>query len=293
MFALRDIIRMLRPHQWAKNSFIFAGLIFSLQIVHWRSVARTLLAFIAFILLSSAAYIINDVIDCRRDQLHPVKSKRPIAAGKVKKDLAIGIALLLILVATFIAALINRSFLIVGLIYLLLIVAYSFVVKQVVILDIVFVAIGYVLRAIAGAVAIEVEISSWLLVCTLLLALLLVISKRRAEIQLLGDAAVEHRPILAQYSVHLLDQLNTIVAAACVIAYCLYTLAHDTVEKFATRGFVYTIPLVIFGIFRYLLLVGEGEGDRPERLVLFDRPLLICILLWVGACLYILLNAYQ
>ncbi|OGC43566.1 hypothetical protein A2Y85_05480 [candidate division WOR-3 bacterium RBG_13_43_14] len=289
---MKNIIILIRPQQWIKNVFIFAGLIFSLQFVHWHSIVKSLLAFIAFVFLSGTAYILNDLIDCREDQLHPAKSKRPIAAGKVTKNTAIFIAVFLTVVSAFIAVLINWSFLIVGAVYLILIIIYSSAVKKVVILDIIFVAFGYVLRAIAGAVAINVNISSWLLLCTMLLALLLVISKRRAEIHFLGEVATKHRPILAQYSVRLLDQMNTIVASACVIAYCLYTLAYETVTKFATRDLIFTVPFVIFGIFRYLYLVGQGGGDMPERLLLYDRPLLICVLLWAGSCLYILLRNY-
>ncbi len=289
---MKNILRLIRPQQWIKNVFVFAGLIFSLQFVYWQSVLKSLFAFLSFVMLSGAAYILNDLIDRQEDQLHPVKSKRPIAAGVVGKNTAFSVAIILTIFSMVLAILISRSFALVGAMYLILIIIYSLLVKKIVILDIIFVALGYVLRAIAGAVAINVTISSWLLLCTLLLALLLVISKRRAEIHFLGDNAAKHRPILAQYSVRLLDQMNTVVASACVIAYCLYTLAPETIAKFATRDLIFTVPFVIFGIFRYLHLVEKGRGDMPERVLIYDRPLLICVLLWAGSCLYVLLRSH-
>jgi 4-hydroxybenzoate polyprenyltransferase len=162
-------------------------------------------------------------------------------------------------------------------------------IKNIVILDVLFVAVGYVLRAIAGAVVISVEISSWLLLCTLLIALFLAISKRRTEIVLLGERATKHRKILSQYSLALLNQMIAIVTAACIVAYCLYTLAPETVGKFGTRNLIFTIPFVIYGIFRYLYITFQRvETDIPERVLLRDLPLQLCLLGWIVSCVLIL-----
>jgi 4-hydroxybenzoate polyprenyltransferase len=163
--------------------------------------------------------------------------------------------------------------------------------KKIVILDVLAVAMGYVFRAIAGAVAIDVEISSWLLLCTLLIALFLAISKRRTEIVLLGEGAIKHRKILSQYSLGLLNQMIAIVTAACVVSYCLYTLAPETVTKFGTRNLIYTVPFVIYGIFRYLYITYQKiESDIPERVLISDAPLQICLFLWIVSCILILVH---
>ncbi len=287
-----DYFRLLRPQQWIKNVFIFAGLIFSRHFYYAESIVTSIFAFLIFSLLSSGIYIINDILDYEEDKIHPVKSKRPIAAGIIKKENAWIISAILILMAYVLAFSINISFFYTCLIYSCMMVLYSLRVKHIVILDVLFVAIGYVLRAIAGAVALNVEISSWLLLCTLLLALFIVVSKRRTEIVLLGGEAVKHRKILFHYSIDLLNQMIAIVTSACIVSYCLYTLAPETVSKFHTRDLIFTVPFVIYGIFRYLFLTYKRkEADIPEKLLIKDLPLQICLISWVIVCIAILINA--
>jgi 4-hydroxybenzoate polyprenyltransferase len=290
--ALVDYFRLLRPRQWLKNVFVFAGLIFSRQFLHLESIEKSILAFIVFSILSSSGYIINDILDYQEDRAHPVKSKRPVASGKVQRVHAGLIAALLLIISLIGAYLLGNQFLSVCLIYSIFMISYSVGIKNIVILDVLFVAIGYVLRAIAGAVVITVEISSWLLLCTLLIALFLVISKRRTEIVLLGEDATKHRRILSHYSLGLLNQMMSIVTAACVVAYCLYTLAPETVNKFGTRNMIYTIPFVIYGIFRYLYITFQKvETDIPERVLINDLPLQLCLLAWIASCVLILASA--
>jgi 4-hydroxybenzoate polyprenyltransferase len=286
---LIEYIRLLRPRQWFKNVFVFAGLIFSRHFFYPESIERSVFAFLVFSVLSSSGYIINDILDFREDRAHPLKSKRPIAAGKIGRGQAAFLASLLFAVSLVAAFLLGKSFFYVCAVYTILIACYSLGIKNIVILDVLFVAVGYVLRAIAGAVVITVEISSWLLLCTLLIALFLAISKRRTEIVLLGDEATKHRKILSQYSLGLLNQMIAVVTAACIVAYCLYTLAPETVSKFGTRNLIFTVPFVIYGIFRYLYITYQKvETDIPERALLNDIPLQLCLLAWIISCVLIL-----
>ena len=286
---MADYIRLLRPQQWFKNVFVFAGLIFSRHFIYPDSIEKSIYAFLIFSILSSSGYIINDIFDYNEDKAHPVKSKRPIAAGKIARGKAALLAIVLFAVSLVAACLLNIDFFYVCIIYTVLIMVYSLGIKNIVILDVLFVAVGYVLRAIAGAVVIAVDISSWLLICTLLIALFLAISKRRTEIVLLGEEATRHRRILSQYSLGLLNQMIAVVTAACIVAYCLYTLAPETVSKFGTRNLIYTVPFVIYGIFRYLYITYQKlETDIPERALLKDLPLQICLLAWIISCIIIL-----
>jgi 4-hydroxybenzoate polyprenyltransferase len=280
--ALVELFKSIRPQQWLKNLFIFAPLIFSENIFNRSMFLLSLLAFAVFCLLSGALYILNDLKDIEEDRLHPIKSKRPLAAGRLKKSQAIAAFVILSFVSLLLAAMVNREFLWVCLVYFVLQIAYSFTLKHVVILDVFIVASGFFLRVIAGAVAIQVQISPWLLICTTLLALFLALSKRRHEILLLDEEAVNHRPILKEYSPYLLDQMISVATASTVIAYCLYTISGETIEKFGTNKLILTIPFVLYGIFRYLYLIHQkAEGGTPETLILKDRPLLFDIFLWI------------
>ena len=279
---LVEVVKSLRLQQWIKNFFIFAPLIFSQNIFELQLFLKTMMAFVAFCLLSGALYILNDLKDIEEDKKHPLKSKRPLAAGKLKKSQAVLFFIVLSVMAFSLAFILNLNFLIVALIYFLLQLFYSFWIKHVVILDVFIVAAGFLIRVIAGGYAIEVYLSPWLLICTLLLALFLSMSKRRHELVILEEEASEHRPILKEYSPYLLDQMIAVVTASTVIAYSLYTISEETVIKFGTTKLIYTVPFVLYGIFRYLYLVHQRrEGGSPEVLVLKDKPLLLDIFLWI------------
>ena len=279
--TLRGILKTMRPGQWTKNLLVFAGLIFARHLFEAPLLFRTIAAFGIFCLLSSAIYIINDIKDVERDRIHPLKSKRPIAAGELSLSAAGKAAVLISISSVCLAFLLNRQFGVVALIYFVLLFAYSLYLKHIVILDVLTLALGFVLRAIAGAVVIDVEFSSWLLLCTILLALFLGLSKRRHELTLLGENAQSHRKILEEYSPHLLDQMIGVVTASTLMAYALYTMAPETHEKFGTSYMILTIPFVIYGIFRYLYLVHQKEqGGSPTKLLLNDKPILLNVVLW-------------
>lgn len=278
---LKHIITSMRPKQWTKNLVIFAGLVFSASLFHVPSLLTALAAFAVFCLLSSAVYLINDICDLERDQIHPVKCKRPIAARLLSPRAAMAAAAVITLAAMAAAWLLGPPFAMVCLIYILLFLSYSLVLKNIVILDVLLIAVGFVLRAIAGAVVIEVRISAWLLVCTILLALFLGLCKRRDELVKLAGTATKHRRILNEYSPYLLDQMIAVVTASTLMAYALYTMAEETINKFNTSQLHLTIPFVIYGIFRYLYLIHQKDhGGNPSLTLLTDRPLLINTLLW-------------
>lgn len=281
---LRGLIKTARPRQWVKNGIVLAGLIFSLNLFDWPSVGRALAATADFCLISSAVYYINDLFDIEKDRRHPVKRHRPIASGQVSVPLAVAVATLLSVIAVGGAVLLGKAFTLTALAYLALQLGYSAWLKQIVIIDVLAIATGFVLRAVSGAVVINVPISPWLLVCTVLLALFLGLTKRRHELTLLQGGATEHRPILEEYSVEMLDQMINVVTASTVMAYSLYTF-----NSGRSLYLMLTIPFVIYGIFRYLFLVHRYEaGGSPEQVLLRDKPLLANVLLWVASAVLIL-----
>jgi len=272
----------MRPRQWTKNLLVFAALIFSQNLFNTSMLRDSTIAFAIFCLLSGSVYTLNDLLDIKQDRLHPKKSKRPLASGKLKPASAIIAGLLLVTLSLANAFWLNTNFGLIALSYFILQIAYSTVLKHVVILDVLAVSVGFVLRAIAGAEVIDVPISSWLLVCTILLALFLSLGKRRHEILLLEGNAVNHRKILYEYSPALLDQMISVVTASTVVAYALYTMSVETITKFQTDNLKYTIPFVLYGIFRYLYLIHQkSEGGSPEKILLNDKPLLINIILYL------------
>ncbi len=286
---LKDLIISLRPQQWAKNLVVFAALIFAKDLTHWPALETSILAFLIFCLLSSSVYLFNDVRDMNSDRQHPVKSQRPITSGRITKKTALSLAFVLMLAGLIASFGLNTKFGIVALAYLFLTTLYTLVLKQMVILDVMAVSVGFVLRAVAGAVAIGVEISSWLLVCTVLLALFLSLGKRRHELVLLEDEATSHRKILTEYSPYFLDQMMAVVTASTVVAYCFYTLSPEIEHKLNTRYLSLTIPFVLYGIFRYLYLIHQKEsGGNPTQMLLNDKPILINVILWIMAVLIIL-----
>ena len=263
---MKAILVSLRPHQWTKNLVVLAALAFSKHLFEPEPLLRTLLAFALFCGLSGAVYLVNDVADVERDRLHPRKRLRPVASGALSPQAALALAAGLGAACLALSLLLGAPFAACALLYLALNLAYSFRLKDVVILDVLAVSLGFVLRAVAGAVAIGVHISEWLLICTILLALFLTLGKRRNELTSLEAAAPEHRRSLSEYSPYLLDQMISVVTASCLTAYAFYTTAAETREKFQTDRLAWTIPFVLYGIFRYLYLVHRREqGGSPTE----------------------------
>ena len=287
----RALLVSLRPHQWTKNLVVLAALAFSKHLFDGDAVVRAAMAFATFCGLSGAVYVVNDLVDLERDRLHPRKRARPIASGTLPVPTARAAAAVLLALGLLAAWGLGPGFFACALSYLALNLAYSLVLKDVVILDVLAIAIGFVVRAVAGALAIGVLFSDWLLVCTILLALFLALAKRRHELATLENAA-GHRQALAEYSPYLLDQMIAVVTASCLTAYAFYTLAPETVEKYRTERLALTIPFVIYGIFRYLYLVHRREqGGSPSDVLLTDRPLLAAVALWAAAVVLIVYTA--
>jgi len=295
MTAARDpndmmwgLVISLRPRQWVKNLFVFAGLVFA-QRLFTASVWPAIGAFAIFCALSGAIYLLNDVADRDKDRLHPRKRERPIASGLLPVPLALGSALILVVGGLVAATALSPRFAAVALAYVGLLSVYSVVLKHVVIVDVLTVAVGFVLRAVGGALAIGVDISGWLLICTILIALFLALGKRRYEYLTLEGEAARHRPILAEYSAGLLDQMIAVVTASTVTAYALYTMSPETVAKFHTQLLPATLPFVLYGIFRYLYLLYRRQlGGNPSELFLNDRALLLNTIGWILAVLLII-----
>ncbi len=280
--SIRDLIQILRPTQWSKNTVLFGALIFAKHLFVFTDVMRVLMAFACFCAVSSGAYVMNDIRDCERDRQHPLKSRRPLPAGRISRSTAMVLAAALMTTGLFGAALLGRGFVFLVAFYLVLQVAYTFALKDTVILDVMSIATGFVIRAVAGGVVISVPVSQWLIICTFLLALFLGFSKRRHELVLLEGRATEHRAALRDYSPYFLDQMISVVTASTVVAYAIYTASPEVQQKLGTDQLYLTIPFVLFGIFRYLYLVHQREeGGNPTQILLTDKPMLIDVLLWI------------
>lgn len=278
--SVRALFVALRPRQWPKNGLVFIALAFTLNIQDVNLLLKSVATFVCFCALSSAGYLLNDVVDIEADRAHPTKRLRPIAAGQVPVQvaLALGIALALLgLVTTF---LISFPLGLLAVTYAVLTALYSTTLKHVVLLDIFAIAAGFVLRAAAGAVAIDVPISPWLYIATLLGALLIALGKRRTELGTLGlEAAVGHRRNLQSYSIEFIDQLILVISSAALMTYALYTFSAENLPK--NHSMMLTIPVVMYGLFRYLFLMREGDvGSAPEELLFRDRPLLASVVVW-------------
>ena len=279
--TVASLLVSLRPDQWTKNLIVFAALIFARLLFNPAALALALAAFLIFCALSGAVYLINDVADREADRQHPLKSQRPIASGGFSSAAALGWAAGLSLSSLAWGFWLQPKFGWAAAAYLALFVLYTLVLKHVVILDVMTIAIGFVLRAEAGGLIIAVPISEWLLVCTILLALFLGLAKRRHELTLLTDGASGHRPILEEYDSYLLDQMIAVVAATTLMAYVIYCASPEPAERFGTRLLVLTTPFPIYGLFRYLYLVHRKQGGgSPSDMLLRDRPLLACVALW-------------
>ncbi len=290
MNLLNGFARSLRPEQWTKNLVIFGALVFSRNFTNLPMIETSVLLFALFCLVSSSVYLFNDVIDYEKDRLHPRKSKRPIASGALPRKTAVVVAIILVAVAFLIAALtMNQSTLLIIAAYALLNVLYTLLLKNIVILDVMTIAAGFVLRAIGGGIAIDVPISSWLVVCTFLLALFLGFGKRRHELASLDKTATEHRRSLEHYSTYFLDQMISVVTASVVVASTFYTLSPEVDEKLGVQHLEISVPFVLYGIFRYLYLIHKKEeGGSPSRLLLTDLPMLIDVLLWLATVLILM-----
>jgi len=281
------LLQLMRPRQWTKNLVVFAGLAFSANLFNGILVFKTVQTFIIFCLTAGAVYIFNDILDRENDRHHPVKCKRPLAAGKISPETAGGMAFVLLSVALAWSFILAVPLGIIVLAYVMLNVAYSLGLKRVVILDVMVISIGFVLRAVAGAVAIAVTISPWLLIVASLLSLFLGFAKRRHELVTMGDKAVSHRRSLEEYSPALLDQFLGMLSSCTIMAYSLYAFTSVTGREH--NMLMLTVPFVIYGILRYLYLVYQkNQGGAPELVLLKDKPMLITIVLWMGTVGWIL-----
>ena len=291
---LSGLLASLRPSQWTKNLIIFAGVLFGQRLTDVSAVLAAAGAFVIFCLLSGVVYLINDVMDREADRRHPIKKARPIASGALPVRAALTAAGLIAAGALVSALALRPEFGLVALLYVVLLGLYSWRLKHVVIIDVLTIAVGFVLRAVAGAVVIPVAVSVWLYLLTILLALFLALAKRRHELVLLADGATGHRRILQEYSPYLLDQMISVVTASTLVAYAIYTVSPETTAKFQTHWLGLTLPFPLYGIFRYLYLVHQKDGGgSPSDMLLTDRPLLVCVALWAAVVALIIYGPGQ
>jgi 4-hydroxybenzoate polyprenyltransferase len=278
------LIVLARPWQWIKNGLVLAALVFSHRLFRSHDAVLAAVALVAFCALSSFAYVLNDISDREADRLNPEKSDRPLACGDLTVAQAVGFAIAIGAVATLLSVALGLNFLGIAALYVALQFGYSLWAKQYVVIDVIAVAIGFVLRAFGGGVAIDAEVSPWLAFITFVLAMLLVLGRRRHELVALRDGAGAHRGALSQYSLRLLDQMIAIVAGATLVSYMIYTASAQVEAKLGTHRLALTVPFVAFGILRYLYLIdARDEGGDPARLLIRDRPLLLTVLLWIAA----------
>jgi len=295
MKKLYYIFVSMRPKQWTKNFVLFAGVVFSRHFISVHFIKYTLYGFLVVCVLSGAIYLLNDVIDREKDRQHPVKRKRPVASGLLSPATAVTVSLLLIVAACYFGWFLGREFFFISIAFALLNIAYSFSLKDIVILDAFSISFSFLLRAAAGVALFKpldpsVELSPWLLICTLFLSLFLAFCKRRSEMVVL-EQAEGHREALREYSINLLDQLVILSAGTALISYSIYTVWPGTVEKFGTINLVYTIPFVVFGIMRYLYLVYQkNKGQDPSGVLIMEKSILIDVFLWFLVTIIILIH---
>lgn len=279
---LKDILVSMRPKQWYKNLVIFIGIIFSINLLNLNLWIDVIAAFTIFCILSGSIYILNDFLDLEKDKNHPKKKNRPLASGRLKVSHALTCAIILICIALTGAYLLNLQFFLVSVAFFILMLVYSFFLKEIIIVDIMVISIGFVLRAMAGALAIGVYVSPWLIICAFLLALFLALGKRRHELVLLKENASNHRKILGEYSTDMLDQMINISTSALIMSYSLYTF-------FSGNTYIMiTIPFAFYGLFRYIFLVhARNMGGEPE-MIFKDKGMVISIVLWVIVVVFVL-----
>lgn len=280
------LLTSVRPKQWIKNLIIFAALVFSKNLFNQDQFVLVFLAFALFCFLSGSVYLLNDLLDIEKDKQHPIKCKRPLPSGKLSPKVAVFALVLMSSASLATAFMIEFWAGVIASVYFVNNLLYSTFSKHIVIVDVMQIAFGFVLRVLIGAVVIGVPASPWLLMCTVVLALFLGFAKRKHELILLSENAESHRKVLEQYTIEFLDQMIVIVSSATVMSYALYTIWPDTVEHFGTSNLIYTVPFVLYGLFRYLYLVNmKEEGGSPTRVLLTDKPLLLNIMLWLVFCI--------
>lgn len=279
------LFKLMRPKQWTKNFFVFAAIVFSGNFLNAHILKVNILTFVLFCITSSAIYVLNDIVDIEKDKIHPDKRNRPLPSGKVSKNSAILLDILLIITVVLISWLyVDISILGIFALYFIVNIFYSFSLKNIVIIDVMIITFGFVLRVASGSLATKVEISPWLFLCTILLSLFLALNKRKSEIIMMQDNCSSHRKILEEYSVDLIDKMLTIVNPSILMAYCLYTFSSTQ-----SKTMMYTIPFVLYGIFRYEYLMDKKNiGGKPEDVFIKDMPFLINILLWILSILVII-----
>jgi decaprenyl-phosphate phosphoribosyltransferase len=282
---VREYIRLLRPKQWVKNLFVLAPLVFAKNLFLLAADMEALRALLAFCFSASAVYILNDIADSDADRVHPEKRFRPLAAGTVSLSGAFIVAGVLLGVVALVTVGMDMRFVFILAAYVSMNLAYSFKLKNVVLLDVFIIAAGFMMRVIGGAYAIQVETSSWLVLCTLFISLFLGFAKRRGELVLLSNTSYPERKVLQRYRVEFLDQMLTISAAATVLSYALYTVAPRTLQVFGTDKLIYTTVFVIYGVFRYLYLIHmTSTTENPTNAIISDKPILLTAFLWVSTC---------
>ncbi|MCD4655438.1 decaprenyl-phosphate phosphoribosyltransferase [bacterium] len=282
MKLLAALIETMRPKQWIKNLLVYAGALFSLKFFDPSSLFRATAAFFLFCMISGCVYIMNDLFDYKRDLVHPEKRNRPIPSGRLPRSVALTALIVIFILSFGISFWLSFKFGLVALIYFVMNIAYSLKLKHLVIIDVMIIALGFVFRAVAGSVVINVEFSHWLLICTLLLALFLAICKRRHELNLIKGNAGEHRAVLEFYTPALVEQMTSVVTASALVSYALYTISPEVTTKLGTDKLIYTFPFVLFAIFRYLYLVmTQNQGGSPEKVFLQDKAMIIDLLLWI------------
>ena len=289
-----NYIKLVRVPQWIKNFFVFVPLLFSRHIFDKAFLFNAFTAFLMFCLVSSIVYIFNDLVDIEADRAHPVKKNRPLPSGKISgKNAIITLIGFLVLIGFFLPAM-NVHFRIFLISYFLLNVLYSFIFKHRVLLDIFSIALGFMLRVLAGASVINVEVSSWLILTTMFISLFLGVMKRRSELVLVADITVQNtRKVLSSYSLNYIDQMSTIAAAGVIVCYALYTVSERTVKIFQTENMIYTTPFVVFGIFRYMYLVYmNNKGENTVEIMMTDVPMITNVILYIIATIFIIYKVF-
>ena len=283
---IRNCLKLIRPKQWIKNGFVLAPLVFSKELFGAEPLITALKALIAFCLTASCVYIINDISDIEADRAHPKKRNRPLAAGVITRSQAYLLSGTLIALSILLVLDMNVRFQLVLVTYFVMNLAYSAKLKEIVLVDVFIIAAGFMLRVLGGAFAIEVQVSSWIVLCTLFVSLFLGFAKRRGELLLVQQVRPgAERKVLTSYSVGFVDQMLTIAAAGTVISYALYTVAPRTVETFGTERMIYTTVFVIYGMFRYLYLIHMTDStENPTNAVTSDIPIVVVTVLWVLTC---------